>query len=237
MHDSQYQEPLFDFLHLSSMALPVGGFAYSQGLEHAIESGLIADYAGAKQWIGDCISHNLVRQECLLWQQVFQAASEGNREEIGRLNDLVFALKETTELRLEARQMGQSLANLFSKWQKAQWLTEINLEPIGWTYTAAHASLCAVVGLGPSKGLASFLWAWCENQVLCVVKHLPLGQSQGQALLQEMKPMLAQAIEELMRRDGTHSPTHQRTEFGSATAGFAINSARHETQYSRLFRS
>jgi urease accessory protein len=237
MQDSQHQEPLFDFLHLSSMALPVGGFAYSQGLEHAIESGLIADYAGAKQWIGDCLSHNLARQECLLWQQVFQAAAEDNRKEIIRLNDLVFALKETAELRLEARQMGQSFANLFSKWQKAQWLKEINLEPIGWTYTAAHASLCAAVGLSPAKGLASFLWAWCENQVLCLVKHLPLGQSQGQALLQEMKPALAESISEIMRRNAQHSLTDQPVEFGSATAGFAINSARHETQYSRLFRS
>jgi urease accessory protein len=237
MQDSQHYEPLLDFLHLSSMALPVGGFAYSQGLEQAIESGLITDYKGAKQWIGHCLSHNLVRQECVLWYEVFKAAAENNREEIIKFNDLVFALKETAELRLEARQMGQSLANLFSKWQKAQWLKEINPEPIGWTYTAAHASLCAAVGLNPSSGLTSFLWAWCENQVLCLVKHLPLGQSQGQTLLQEMKPVLEQSINEIMCTNAQHSPTHQPTEFGSATAGFAINSARHETQYSRLFRS
>lgn len=240
--DRNKPESAFDFLHLSSMALPVGGFAYSQGLEQAIESGLITDYASAKKWIEDCLRYNLARQECLLWQQVFQAASENNRNENNRneiimLNDQIFALKETAELRLEARQMGQSLANLFSKWQAAQWLTQINLEPIGWTYTAAHASLCAAVGLSPAKGLASFFWAWCENQVLCVVKHLPLGQSQGQALLQEMKPVLTQSVEEVMSRDGQHLPWNQPSEFGSAAIGFAINSARHETQYSRLFRS
>lgn len=235
--DRSKPDSAFDFLHLSSMALPVGGFAYSQGLEQAIESGLITDYAGAKRWIEDCIRHNLGRQECIVWQAVFQAAATNDCKEIIRLNNQIFALKETAELRLEARQMGQSLANLFSKWQKAQWLSEISLEPIGWTYTAAHASLCAAVGLNPSTGLASFLWAWCENQVLCVVKHLPLGQSQGQALLQEMKPVLTNAIEETMRRSVQHPPSHQANEFGSAAIGFAINSARHETQYSRLFRS
>lgn len=211
------------------MALPVGGFAYSQGLEQAIESGVITDYASAKRWISDCALHNLAKQECVLWHQVFEAAAAENAQEIIRLNDLLFALKETAELRLESRQMGQSLANLFSKWPQANWLCEIKPEPVGWTYTAAHASLCAAVGLKPATGLASFLWAWCENQVLCVVKHLPLGQSQGQALLQELKPLLDQALHRAL--------SENPIEFGSATAGFAINSARHETQYSRLFRS
>ena len=227
--DQSKPDTLFDCLHLSSMALPVGGFAYSQGLEQAIESGVITDYASAKRWISDCALHNLAKQECVLWHQVFEAAAAENAQEIIRLNDLLFALKETAELRLESRQMGQSLANLFSKWPQANWLCEIKPEPVGWTYTAAHASLCAAVGLKPATGLASFLWAWCENQVLCVVKHLPLGQSQGQALLQELKPLLDQALHRAL--------SENPIEFGSATAGFAINSARHETQYSRLFRS
>jgi urease accessory protein len=231
--DQNKPESLFDCLHLSSMALPVGGFAYSQGLEQAIECGLITDPQSAQVWVEECIRHNLARQECVLWHAVFQAASIQNHAEIIALNDQLFALKETAELRLEARQMGQSFANLFSKWPSAKALTQINLEPVGWTYTAAHAALCAAVGLKPETGLASFLWAWCENQVLCVVKHLPLGQSQGQALLQELKPRLEQAIASVLNQNPPQGPA----DFGSAAIGFAINSARHETQYSRLFRS
>jgi len=241
MRQSQTQQPWLDFLHLSSMALPVGGFAYSQGLEHAIEAGLITDKSSAKQWIADCALHNLARQECVLWQRVFQAASANDHVRIITLNDQLFALKETAELRLEARQMGRSLAALFSKWPLARWLEEINPEPVGWTYAAAHASLCAAVGLSALTGLSSFLWAWCENQVLCVVKHLPLGQSQGQAVLQEMKPLLEQAIGKITGEHFAEEPhaliPKETAEFGSAAAGFAINSARHETQYSRLFRS
>lgn len=233
MRDFQAQEPLFDVLHLSSMALPVGGFAYSQGLEQAIESGLVTDQASAKRWIEDCIRHNLARQECILWHRVFAAAKATDTKEITRLNDQLFALKETAELRLEARQMGQSLAALFSKWPQAGWLTNISLDPVGWTYTAAHAGLCAAVGLSAQAGLGSFLWAWSENQVLCVVKHLPLGQSQGQALLQDIKPLLSECLGQVVQSAASDQPA----EFGSAAVGFAINSARHETQYSRLFRS
>jgi urease accessory protein len=233
MHVFDNHEPWFEFLHLSSMALPVGGFAYSQGLEQAIEAGVITDAVSAQRWIQDCALHNLARQEGVLWHCVFQAALVKDGRALLVRNDEIFALKETAELRLESRQMGQSLAALFSKWPQAQWLTTLEPAPVGWTYTAAHASLCAAVGLSASAGLASFFWAWCENQVLCVVKHLPLGQSRGQALLQEIKPMLQAAIAHILHQAGVSSQAN----FGSAALGFAINSARHETQYSRLFRS
>ena len=233
MKPAIHNEPWFDLLHLSSMALPVGGFAYSQGLEQAIEAGLINSPASACRWIEDCALHNLSRQECVLWHRVFEAAKVRDVNQIVELNDLLFALKETAELRLEARQMGQSFAGLFPKWPQAVWLCDLDLAPVGWTYTTAHASLCAAAGLSALTGLTSFLWAWCENQVLCIVKHLPMGQSQGQALLQELKPVLERIVLERLQS----SQVCVSDKFGSAAVGFAINSARHETQYSRLFRS
>jgi urease accessory protein len=222
-------ESLLDLLHLSSLALPVGSFAYSQGLEQAIESRVIVDYQSAHRWITDCLSMSLGRQEGMLWRRVFDAAAAGDTDQLVLLNTQIFALKETSELRLESLQMGQSLAHLFSKWPKAAWLSQIHPTPVGWTHTAAHASLCAAIGLSAQRGAFGFLWSWCENQVLCIVKHLPLGQTDGQRLLSDIKPVICRVSDEIF--------SDENQDFGSAAFGFAINSARHETLYSRLFRS
>lgn len=222
-------ESLLDLLHLSSLALPVGSFAYSQGLEQAIESQVVVDYDSAHRWITDCLVLSLGRQECMLWRCAFDAAAAGDTDQLVLLNTQIFAVKETSELRLESLQMGQSLAHLFSKWPKAVWLSQTHPTPVGWTYTAAHASLCAAIGLSAQHGLFGFLWSWCENQVLCIVKHLPLGQTDGQRLLHEIKPVIHRVSDQLFSTD------HQ--DFGGAAFGFAINCARHETLYSRLFRS
>jgi urease accessory protein len=220
---------LFDLLHISSLALPVGSYAYSQGLEQAIEAQHITNLDSASAWLSHAIVFGLGRQECVLWHQAYQAATARDPEALAAINEQIYALKETAELRLECSQMGQSMAKLLPQWEGADWLTKIDLAPIGWTYTAAHAGLAQALGLSAHAGLAGFLWAWCENQVLCLVKHMPLGQSQGQVLLQQLKPLLTQTIHAALAA----SPNNM----GAAAVGFAINSALHETQYSRLFRS
>lgn len=215
--------PLLALLQLASPALPVGGFAYSQGLERAIEDGLVHDAASSERWIADLLTLSLARLEAPLWLRAFDAAARGDEADFARWNDELLAARETAELRAETQQMGASLARVFS----ALGLKPPTVEPLA--YPAAFAAACAQLGIDREAGLAAFLWAFVENQVLVAVKHVPIGQQAGQALLFALHARLADAVE--------HAARLQDDELGSAALGYALASARHETQYSRLFRS
>lgn len=212
--------------HLASPALPVGGFAYSQGLERAIEEALVRDAHSALQWIADALMLVQARVDAPLWLRAFDAQRCEDRAALLRLNAELLALRETAELRSEAEQMGASLLRLFA--------------PLGLpasalaseravSFTCAYASACAAMGIERGAGLAAYLWAWVENQVLVAIKSIPLGQQDGQAMLVALRDRVLGAVE-TARSLGDD-------EIGSGAIGYALVSVRHETQYSRLYRS
>ena len=214
-------------LHLASPALPVGGFAYSQGLEQAIEDRWVTNMESAYRWIRDELVLNLARQELPWWLACYRAAAQSDWMRVVEVNDRLHALRETGEFRLESVQMGHSMAKLFAQWPQGQPLAD--LTEVVWVYPSAHAALAAVSGVTQELALSAYLWSWVENQVLAAVKSVPLGQIEGQALLHRLKVDIAHAMEMSERLNPEES--------GSAAFGLAITSARHETQYSRLFRS
>jgi len=214
---------LLTALHLASPALPVGGFAYSQGLERAIEDHRVVDEATARRWIGDLLLLALARYEAPLWLRAFDAGAAGDAAALARWNDELLAARETAELRAESQQMGASLLRLLP----ALGVTPPALEPAA--YPAAFASACALLGVDREAGLTAYLWAWVENQVLVAVKSVPLGQQAGQRLLISLHAPLVQAV-----ATAVGLPDN---EIGSAAVAFALTSAQHETQYSRLYRS
>jgi urease accessory protein len=210
-------------MHLASPALPVGGFAYSQGLERAIEEGLVADEAGSLRWIADLLLLSLARFEAPLWLRAFDACAAGDTAALARWNDEILAARETAELRAESQQMGASLLRLLP----ALGVQAPALEPIA--YPAAFAAACTLLGVDREAGLSAYLWAWVENQVLVAVKSVPLGQQAGQRLLIALHGRLVRAV-----AIAAELPDDR---LGSAAVNFALVSARHETQYSRLYRS
>ncbi len=214
-------------LHLASPALPVGGFAYSQGLEQAIEDRWVTDMQSAYVWIRDGLVLNMARQELPWWLDCYQAAADQDWVRVLQINEHLHALRETGEFRLESVQMGHSMAKLFAQWPQGQSL--VALTEIVWVYPSAYAALAAVSGVTQDLALSAYLWSWVENQVLAAVKSVPLGQIEGQTLLHRLKGDIVTAI-------GVAQGTAPEVA-GSAAFGLAITSARHETQYSRLFRS
>ena len=214
-------------LHLASPALPVGGFAYSQGLEQAIEDRWVTNMESAYRWIRDGLVLNMARQELPWWIACYRAAVQSDWMRVVEVNDRLHALRETGEFRLESVQMGHSMAKLFAQWPQGQPLAD--LTEVVWVYPSAHAALAAVSGVTQELALSAYLWSWVENQVLAAVKSVPLGQIEGQALLHRLKVDIVHAME--------IAENINSEEAGSAAFGLAITSARHETQYSRLFRS
>ncbi len=210
-------------LQLASPALPVGGFAYSQGLEAAIAAGTVHDAASAQRWIEDVLALSLARLEAPLWLRVYDAAEAGDDSAVAHWNNELLAARETAELRAETLQMGTSLLRVFP----ALGIEAPTLEQP--TYPAAFALACARLSIARSDALTAYLWAWAENQVLVAVKTIPLGQQAGQFMLTALHAAIARAADD--------ADQLADDELGSAAVGLALASAQHEAQYSRLFRS
>lgn len=217
-------------LQLASPALPVGAFSYSQGLEWAIEEGTVRDEATALAWIGDLLEHNLGRFEAPLLARLIAAWQDGEADAVRHLNDLYIASRESAELRAETLQMGYSLVRLLREFGDFPADKLAVLDALGETgFPAAWSAAAAVWEIPAEAAVTAYLWAWAENQAMGALKAVPLGQSAGQRILLALGarvPAIAQ-----------HAPTLDAESWSNLAPGFAIASCRHETQYSRLFRS
>ena len=198
-------------LQLASPTLPVGAYSYSQGLEAAVEAGIVKDAPSAEAWIGDALSFSVGRFEApVLWRMMQGEA----------LNDFFLASRETAELRAETLQMGHSLKALVEELGLGGVPVE---EP---SYPTVYAFAVERMMLDRRDALIAYLWSWLENQVMAAVKTVPLGQTAGQKILLA----LGSRLSDIARQAETIEPAN-------FVPGLAMLSTRHETQYSRLFRS
>ncbi|WP_374328062.1 urease accessory protein UreF [Azonexus sp.] len=218
-------------LQLASPALPVGAYTYSQGLEWAVESGVVGNEASAGRWLGDLLAHGIGRYEAPLVAALIAAWDAGDMAEVQRLDAEFLASRESAELRAETAQMGFSLRRLLRD------LRDESLAGVGSVVEAqpevafptVWAGIAAAWKLAPAAALTAYLWAWAENQVMAALKAVPLGQAAGQRLLADLGARLPAIAEAAL--------TLPEAAWSNFTPAFAIASARHETQYSRLFRS
>ena len=208
---------LAKLLQLASPALPVGAYSYSGGLEAAIEAAVVGDAATAERWIGDVLEHSVAKMEAPV---LLAFLASGNSAE---LNERFLATRETSELRAETVQMGYSLSRLL----KDLGAGEVPLEEP--SFPAAFAFAAAYWKIAPEAALQAYLWSWLENQVMAAVKAVPLGQTEGQRIVLRLGEKISALLPGILRM--------KDDELGNFAPGLAILSSRHETQYSRLFRS
>ena len=219
---------LVRLLQLASPALPVGAYSYSQGLEWAIHAGTVFDEASTFRWIGDLLEWNQGRFETPLLASLLVAWRAD--EDPSQFNALFLASRETAELHAETRQMGYSMTRLLGELDDfpAAMLARLRaLEPP--SFPAAWSCAAVAWNVGDAEALTAYLWSWCENQVMAALKAVPLGQAAGQRLLHA----LGSEIPAIVERALALGPA----DISNFAPGFAIACRRHETQYSRLFRS
>ncbi len=215
-------------LQLISPTFPVGAFSYSQGLEFACDEGVITNAQTAELWITDMLQISVAKLEAPLAHRMLIAAHVNDLEALNKWNDEFLCLRETQELRAETLQMGYSFRRIameLNAWRDEDALLCEN----ALSYPCAFAWACATWDIAPDEALKGYLWAWCENQVMAAIKAVPLGQTGGQQMLARLSSHIdavAQSAAALADED-----------ICNVTPGLAIASARHETQYSRLFRS
>lgn len=218
---------LLRLLQLCSPMLPVGAYAYSQGLEWAVESGWVHDEASAAGWIGGVLGQGPAQLEVPVLARLYRAWEINNPERVHYWSRYLDAARESGELQAEARQIGESLAVLLTQLGIEAARPWKEIEYAGFPTLFALAAMHYRVPL-PEAALG-FLWAWCENQVAAAMKLVPLGQAAGQRMLSALIGQLPGAVER-----GLALPDHA---IGASAPRLAIGSARHETQYTRLFRS
>ena len=220
-------QALLRLMQLTSANLPVGAYAYSQGLEHAVAEKWIFDESSATDWISGVLKHVLCQIDVPIAAHLYKAWQRNDNASATDWNNRLYACRESAELQMEDRHMGNALARL---------LRDLNLpEAECWirrraTCFATLFMLAAARWRIPlNEALNGYLWTWTENQVLICVKLIPLGQTQGQKILFTLAEILPNIIETGL--------TLKDEEIGFAAPGLAIGSALHEAQGTRLFRS
>ncbi len=214
-------------LQLASPTLPVGGFTYSRGLEAAVEHGWVEDAATTTAWIGGLLRHSVARLDAPLIDRLHRGFGTGDDAAIRRWTALTLATRETHELAAESRAMGTALA---------RWLVELQLAtpndveaPIKHCYLAAFALAAHRLGLDTRDAVRGYAWSWLEGSVAAAVKLVPLGQTDGQRILLELGRELDELTDAALACEDS--------DIGALVPGFAMASALHETQHTRLFRS
>jgi urease accessory protein len=219
-------------LQLASPALPVGAYSYSQGLEWAIESGDVADTHAARRWIEDHLALVVARFEAPVYVACFAAWQHEEAAEVARLNAEFIASRESTEPRAETLQVGFS----YAAWcREVAPLTEAQraaLAAMDRVCGPVAASLAALAsGLAVRDGLSAYVFGFTENQVMVLAKALPMGQIAAQKLLFALGDAVTRTV------DAALELALNENDWSSASPWLAIAQMKHETQYSRLFRS
>ena len=217
-------------LQLASPALPVGAYSYSQGLEAAIEAGVVCDSASAERWIGDVLLYGVARLEAPVWWRLHAAWAAAAFEQVAHWNAFFRITRETAEMRAETVQMGYSLRKLLSEMGQFELKPLARLDTVtDITFPAAFTFAVVQWGIPARSALLAYLWTWIENQVMGALKAVPLGQTDGQRLLAALAARLPGVLDT--------AAAAVDADLCNYTPGLAILSSRHETQYSRLFRS
>jgi urease accessory protein len=214
-----------------SPAYPIGAFSYSHGVETAVEEGFITDRASLLAWLQSVLDGGTGRIDGALFAAAWRAAEARDWQRFDAIAERAAAWRGTSEMALEARQQGGSFLGM----TRAAWphpdLDAAHQRLAGEIALPVAVALAAAVhGIALEWALAGYLHAFTANLISAAVRTVPLGQSDGQLALAGLEGAVQQATAAaLAARD--------LDEVGTATPLLDWCSLRHETQYTRLFRS
>jgi urease accessory protein len=224
------QSALYRLMAWLSPAYPVGAFSYSSGIEWAVEAGDIADADTLKRWLAVMMADGGGYCDAILFAHVHRAAVAGDEAALLAVAELAAAFAPTKERHLETTAQG----NAFVEATRAAWpcaaldrLKAIWDGPVA--YPVAVATAAAGHGIALIPALSAYLQAVAANWVSAGVRLVPLGQTDGQRVLAALEGIIALTAERALAAS--------LDDLGSAAIRADLASARHETQYTRLFRS
>jgi urease accessory protein len=225
---------LFDLLSWMSPAWPIGAFAYSSGIEWAVEAGHVTDRASAEDWIGDMLDHGALWNDAVLLVHTWRATEAGADTRLAEVAELAAASLTNSERRLEATAQGAAFRRIAATATPAPALAMLDaIDDADLSYPVAVGCLAAARGIPLAPVLTGWLHAAVSNLVSAALRLVPLGQTDGQRILASLKP----DILALAERAAALPETDPFAAMASATLMAEFASIAHETQYTRLFRT
>jgi urease accessory protein len=204
-----------------SPAFPVGSFSYSHGLERAVHDGLVADNGALSEWLSTLLVHGSAWNDAVLFAEAWRRARAGNAvDEVAQFGN---ALAGSAERLLETGAQGEAFGAAMSHWGQ-----DLPL-PAETPYCVAVAAHAGAAAIPLDLSLAAFLQAFVSSQLQAGIRLGLIGQSGAVRLLAGLEPTIAATAE---RATGS-----TLDDIGSAALIAEIAAMRHETQYSRLFRT
>lgn len=210
-------------LRLVSASLPVGGFAYSRGLEPAVAAGRVGNAEAVREWVFGVLRHSYAALDGALFLRMMAALEASDATGFRRLDDWASAARESRELQEEDRRTAEALLSL---------LVALTPEapPLPCeSYPAAFAQAAHGLHIAPEAALAGLMWAVCDAQIAAAIRLGVIGQVDGQRILSDAPKVIAACVD--------RARTLDESEIGNVSVMLAIGSAHHELQRSRLFRS
>jgi len=209
---------LLQLLAFMSPAFPVGGFAYSHGLERAIDDGMVKSADDVREWIESLLVHGSGWNDAVLFATAYDASDEVRE----KIDELALALAASRERAMETSDLGQSFANAVATLSAGE---AMNFQ----TYPVAVAAACQKACIDKRSGLLAYLQAFSNNLIAVAVRLVPLGQTKGLEVMRDLMPVISTTVERALKA--------KLGDLGSSVLLSDISAMRHETQYSRVFRS
>ncbi|MEM6453416.1 MAG: urease accessory protein UreF [Cyanobacteria bacterium P01_D01_bin.105] len=221
---------LLTLLQLSSPALPIGAYSYSEGVETLATAGTIATRDDLQHWLEQELGHGSIRLETAILRWSYAAAAESNNAQIERWNQWLSALRETEEMRSQSWQMGRSLLRLLADLEPtlSQQFPDCTRRE-GCNFAIAYSLVAQAWQIPIDAAAIAFLHSWAANLISAAVRAVPLGQTAGQRLLQQLIEPIQAAHAEIAAMD--------EADLMACNWGVSLASMQHEELYSRLFRS
>ncbi len=209
-----------------SPAFPTGGFAYSHGLEWAVEQREIHDANTLFAWLADVLRHGTGRSDAILLRHAHHA--HACLDTLAEITELALATSASRERRAEAVGQGNAFAAATRPWNDTM-LRNLAARVGDIPYAVAVGALAGHAGIAQDFAAAGLLQAFAANLISAAVRLVPLGQTAGLSVLARLEPVLAAVA--------TETRTATLDDLGGCCFRSDLAAMRHETQYTRLFRS
>lgn len=224
-------DPLYRLLAWLSPSYPVGAFSYSHGVETAVEEGLIKDRASLVAWLDSVLRRGTGCVDGALFAAGWRAACEEDWSAFDAIAERAAAWRGTSEMALESRQQGGSFLSITRTAWPHPALDEVHQRLQGELALPLAVALAASVhGITLDAALSGYLHAFAANLISAALRSVPLGQTDGQIALAALEASVSDAVRAAIAVESLD-------EVGTATPLLDWCSLRHETQYTRLFRS
>lgn len=224
---------ILELLQLSSSALPLGAYSYSEGLEALVEQGIINDDQTLEDWLTQELSSGTIRLEAAVMLRAYRCLLSQDLTQLSYWNQWLTAARETSELREQSWQMGNSLCRLLLELEVIQARPDLNssITAVGkpCNYAVAFGMAAASWQIADNYAVLGYLQSWASHLITAGIKLIPLGQTSGQKILLKLHSIILNSTEEILILSDDN--------LICCSWGLGLASMNHETQYTRLFRS